>query len=136
MFEDRAIIPQVIYDEVRRGQDKLVEWLDWYKRDCVKKPTQQSVLAMKAIVQAHPRLLETKKNRSGSGGDPWLVGCAQIAGAIVVTEERLTGTLESPKVPDVCGALKIDCINTVELLKRCGLKAVRQKPEDDSEEAE
>lgn len=127
LFSQKVIIPVVVLEEVQRGQDKLVNWIEWAERGCVKKPDADCIAATKHVVQAHRRLLETKKNRSGSGADPWVIGYAQVAGAVVVTEERATNDIAKPKIPDVCKAMGIECINTVELLRRSGFKSVREK---------
>jgi hypothetical protein len=119
----QAIIPFVIYEEIKKGGDDLFSWLEWFKRESVIRPDERHLRACKAIVQAHPKLLETKKNRSGSGADPWVIAYAQIEGAVVVTEEPLSNQIAKPKIPDVCRAMNIEFINTVELLRRCGLLA-------------
>lgn len=128
MYSKRAFIPHVVYEEVHKGQDDLLRWLEFYMRESVVKPDLEHIKATKAIVQAHPKLLETKKNRSGSGGDPWIIACAQVLGAVVVTDERASNELKKPKIPDVCKALGIGCIPIVQLLKDCGLRAETPKP--------
>jgi hypothetical protein len=126
MAADQAIIPHDILEEIKRGGDELYGWVDWHAANSIIKPDERHIRACKAIVQAHRRLLETKKNRSGSGADPWLIAHAQVAAAIVVTEERASNQIDKPKIPDVCSAMSIECISTVELLRRCAFRAVQE----------
>jgi len=67
MYREQTIIPQVVFEEIERGQDDLLDWVKFYRRDSVVTPDLDRLKASKAIVQAYPRLLETKKNRSRSG---------------------------------------------------------------------
>lgn len=125
MIADQVIIPHDIYEEVKRGGDELFNWLAWHGVNYVQRPDERHIRACKSIVQAHRRLLETKKNRSGSGADPWLIAHAQVAGAIVVTEEQKSNQIAKPRIPDVCAAMNIEVISTVDLLRRSGFKAIQ-----------
>jgi hypothetical protein len=42
-----------------------------------------------------------------------------ISGSTVVTEEK-PRSLVNPKIPDVCGALGVRCINMLELIREQG----------------
>jgi hypothetical protein len=119
LFNGKAIVPKAVFDEVHEGGDDLYKWLDFHRRDSVVNPDAQTVAAAKAIVQAYKRLLEVKKSRTGSGADPLVIACAQIKSATVVIEEQASGSLIKPKVPDVCKAMGIKCIRTVEMLREC-----------------
>jgi Domain of unknown function (DUF4411) len=86
----------------------------------IAEPTEEVLLAMKAILKTHGRLVDNKKHRSVA--DPWVIAHAQVEGAIVVTEEQESNG-KSPKIPDVCSALGILCIRTVELFRAFKLVA-------------
>jgi hypothetical protein len=77
--------------------------------------------AARQILAKHPTLVDTRK-RKGSA-DPFIIGAATIHGGKVVTEEKHSGGPEKVKIPDVCDALKVDCISMLELLKREGLRS-------------
>jgi hypothetical protein len=57
-------------------------------------------------------------------GDPWVVAHAQVHGAIVVAEELPKNEQSTkPKIPDVCKALNVRCIKTVQFLVEVGFTA-------------
>lgn len=68
-----------------------------------------------AILQAHRKLLDTRKNRSGA--DPFVIALAKIQGSAVVTDEHPTGSLGRPNIPDVCEQMGIRCVNFVQLMR-------------------
>jgi hypothetical protein len=74
-----------------------------------------------ALLAAHPRLVDTRKNRSS--GDPFVIGLAQARGLTVVTGERASGVIAKPNIPDVCLALGIDCINVLSMFRNEGWRA-------------
>lgn len=74
--------------------------------------------AVQAILRGYRKLLDTRKSRSG--GDPFVIALAQLNNATVVTNERMTGSADRPNIPDVCAALRIRCINILELIREQG----------------
>jgi Domain of unknown function (DUF4411) len=66
------------------------------------------------IMKAHPRLVDTVKGRSGA--DPFVIALAATADPlmVVVSEE----TFGKTKIPDVCAAEKIECINLADMIER------------------
>lgn len=72
-------------------------------------------LEVSDILAAHKKLLDTRKNRSGA--DPFVIALAKIQGSAVVTEERRTGSLDRPNIPDVCEQLRIRCVNFIQLMR-------------------
>lgn len=60
--------------------------------------------------------------------DPWIICVARRLGLIVVTNEVRTADRKRPdgraRIPDVCGALGIDCIDVVEFARREGLMLI------------
>ncbi len=99
--------------ELEKQDDEILEWTKSQERLYV--PIDEPIQhAVKAILSRHMRLLDDRKGRSGA--DPFVIALAQIHGATVVTEERLTGSLQKrPNIPDVCSALQIRCIPLVQL---------------------
>ena len=71
-----------------------------------------------AILAAHPRLLDTRRGRSGA--DPFVIALAKVRGCAVVTGEHRSGSLERPKIPDVCSALDVESMNLLDLIRREG----------------
>jgi hypothetical protein len=54
--------------------------------------------------------------------DPWLIAYAEAAGWVVVTEEKMSQNVAKPKIPNICSDLGIECIDTVAMLRRLGLR--------------
>lgn len=74
-----------------------------------------------AILAVHPRLIDTRKNRSS--GDPFVIALAQSRGFSVVTGEKASGIIAKPNIPDVCEALKIPWMNVLSMFRSEGWRA-------------
>ena len=111
----RLVTPEEVRVELERKDDEVYEWaLKWAH---VFIPIDASIqLAVVEILRKHPRLIDTRKDRSGA--DPFVVALAQIRGLSVVTYEKPTRNLSRPAIPDVCGVLGIEAITVVELARR------------------
>ena len=73
--------------------------------------------ATSKTLAAHPKL------RGGGGAQrrrPVRDRLARAHGSIVVTEETPTSTLERPRIPDVCSALGVRCINLIGFIRDQG----------------
>ena len=68
-------------------------------------------LSVRDILKEHRGLVEggSKKNSA----DPFVIALAKDKRCKVVTEETRTRNFNSPKIPDVCDAYSIDCIDFV-----------------------
>lgn len=109
-----------VYRELEKKDDVAFGWLKTRRMIVVAldTPIQQRVAAILAV---HPRLVDTRKNRSS--GDPFVIALAQSRGFSVVTGEKPSGVLARPRIPDVCGALKIPCMNVLSMFRTEGWKA-------------
>ena len=74
--------------------------------------------AVSAILADHPRLLDTRRGRSGA--DPFVIALAKVRGYTVVTGEHKSGSLERPKIPDVCSAIQVGSMSLLDLIRRQG----------------
>jgi hypothetical protein len=70
-----------------------------------------------AILAAHPKLIDPRATRSGA--DPFVIALAQENSCAVVCEERFI-SIVNPRIPDVCAALGVECINLLEMMRREG----------------
>jgi hypothetical protein len=109
-----------VYRELERKDDAAFQWLKARRLMIVALDTeiQQRVAA---ILGAHPRLIDTRKNRSS--GDPFVIGLAHARGLSVVTGERASGVIAKPNIPDVCAVLGINCLNVLSMFRNEGWKA-------------
>lgn len=81
------------------------------------------VVALDAEIEKHvqeimiryPRLVDTKKGRSG--GDPFVIAIARAKSLTVITAENATGNVAIPRIPDVCLDLGIRCIRMLDFFR-------------------
>ncbi|MEO7196734.1 MAG: DUF4411 family protein [Pseudonocardiaceae bacterium] len=74
--------------------------------------------ATSKTLAAHPKLMGRGGGRNAA--DPFVIGLARAHGGIVVTEETPTGNLERPRIPDVCSALGVRCVNLIGFVRDQG----------------
>ena len=74
--------------------------------------------AVSAILAEYPRLLDTRRGRSGA--DPFVIALAEVRGCAVVTGEHRSGSLKRPKIPDVCLAIGGESMSLLDLIRREG----------------
>jgi len=113
--EGHACMPDEVYREIEKKADQLFAWCSARKDELVMPIDAAEQVAVAEVLKAHARLVDTKKGRSM--GDPWVIAFAKVHNATVVTEEVLTRNLVAPRIPDVCEAMKIPCINTLGLVR-------------------
>lgn len=118
-------IEQAIAAGVIRASDEV--WREVSKRDDTIKgwATSQSDLfvlldhdiqtATRRILAEHPKLM------GGGGGrneaDPFVIALACARAGVVVTEETLSNSMDKPRIPNVCDALSVRCINLVQFVR-------------------
>ena len=106
-----------VLHELERKDDDVFEWAR-SRSDFFVEIDAAIQTAVQAILRNHRKLLDTRKTRSGA--DPFVIALAQLNGATVVTNERMTGSLDRPNIPDVCASLRIRCINIIGLIREQG----------------
>ena len=69
-------------------------------------------------VQRHPRYFDHAKAKFATGADGWLVACARVQGATVVTNEQSAPeSRKEIKLPDVCDRFGVRRDNTFAMLR-------------------
>jgi uncharacterized protein DUF4411 len=106
-------------DEVRvelaKKNDELLAWAD--EQDGLFHPIDTAVQRATSAILAdprHQRLTDSVKGRSRA--DPFVIALAQVKRCCVVTQE--TSAPRKIRVPDVCAALRIECIGILDLMRR------------------
>jgi hypothetical protein len=108
-----------VFEELGRKDDGIYQWVK--EREYMVMHIDEKIQELlAAIMKAHPRLVDTKKNRSGC--DPWVIALAQARNLTVVTGERGSGKIEKPKIPDVCKSLNVSCIEMIDFFRKLGLR--------------
>jgi hypothetical protein len=117
----------LIYDELKDGGDELADWVK-ERRDLVFHVPSSSAEVASAVARLgswaqaeeyRPHVLAEFMD----GADPFLVGAALEAGAIVVTQETPAGSKRKKvKIPDACRHLDVAYENTFEMMRSLGAR--------------
>jgi len=67
------------------------------------------------ILAQFPSLVGEKKLRTSA--DPFVIALARVEGLQVVTDEKPTGSLARPNIPDVCAQLNMMVIGLLQLIQ-------------------
>jgi uncharacterized protein DUF4411 len=115
--QGRLRAPKAVFDEIRPGDD------------CHKWAKAQTALFVEesvAVQRLVRQLMATHHNpakplKGINGADPFVIAMAKDGGPhwIVVSDEH-PGSLESRKIPFVCGHEKVECIRFQEMMLREG----------------
>jgi len=100
--------------------DELYKWAHARKQILFICTDEKMQEAVREIMQRYPRLVDVRTGRSIA--DPFVIALARIENCTLVTEERPTGKLDRPNIPDVCVAMGIPCINVLQLIAEQGWK--------------
>jgi Domain of unknown function (DUF4411) len=113
----RFLLSEEVWGEVQTKDAAARDWCDKHKKEQLVVPTDASVArAVVDVNRASPRLVMNLKGRNRA--DPFVVAVALVRGCTVVTGEANSGTPERPRIPYVCGLLKIECIRLLDLINR------------------
>jgi len=110
-------VSEEVVGELEKKDDGAADWIKdrpWMIV-ATDEPVQEKV---KEILNAHPRLVNASKSRSG--GDPFVIAVAAVEGYAVVTGELPSGSLKKPHIPDVCAGLAIPCSSLLEFVRSQG----------------
>ena len=113
-----VICSEEVYVELAKKDDDLHKWIQARKEMLLPltEPIQQEAVR---LLSQYPRLVDTLRGRSKA--DPFVVASAIVFGAVVVTGEVRTGSLDKPRIPDVCGDKGIRCISFLQMIRELGL---------------
>ena len=98
----RLVAPVEVLRETGRRSDELHAWLDMRKQMFRELEDAIQVEAA-SVLQRFPRLVGERRLRTSA--DPFVIALARVAQVQIVTEEKPSGNLQRPNIPDVCSAL-------------------------------
>ena len=109
-----------VFDELTDGKDHLAQWCKYRRRDlcaATSKEVQQCFGQIATYVVNNSTT--PKASEFLDGGDAWVIAHAMDMGVngIVVSQESERHHNAKVKVPTVCRAFGVKCINTYELLE-------------------
>jgi hypothetical protein len=67
------------------------------------------------ILEQFPRLVGQKKIRTSA--DTFVIALARVQGLQIVTDEKPTGSMDRPNIPDVCMAIGMKCIGLLDVIR-------------------
>lgn len=113
----KLISSEEVLRELERKEDGLFAWAS--NRSEMFVPLTDDIQALtQDILEGFPKLVDSRTGKSFA--DPFVIATAQATGTTVVTGEKLEGSVSRPKIPNVCDALGIPWIGTVQLISSEG----------------
>jgi hypothetical protein len=113
--DNRLTAPMEVLRETEKRSDELHTWLS--SRKLMFRELEDAIQIEAASVLAQfPRLVGERKLRTSA--DPFVIALARVAGLRIVTDEKPTGNLQRPNIPDVCSALGMPpCMGLLDLIR-------------------
>lgn len=107
----------LIRDGEMRIEDELLEWAQAQGALFIEldRPQQESVRGMLADF---PGLVPAGEDRINA--DPFVIALAIRDSSTVISQERRSGNPATPKIPNVCAARGVECMNFVEFIAHQG----------------
>lgn len=113
----RFLLSEEVWQEAQVKDAATRDWCSRHKKEDVVIPTDANVMkAVQAVHAVNNRLVMNLKGRNRA--DPFVIAVASLHRAVVVTGEAAAGTPERPRIPYVCGLMKIDCVRFLDLINR------------------
>ena len=110
MEEGIIISSHEVYEEITIGDDELVLWAK--KREKFFVLSDEKIqMEVREILKHFRGLVEGGKKKNSA--DPFVIAVAKRYGGKVVTTETMAGADQPPKIPNVCKALQMECIDFV-----------------------
>ena len=113
--QSRLFSIELVLDELSAVDNEISQWANHHS-DLFLSLDEEIQQQARTILASYQKLVDLKKKKSTA--DPFLIAAAIVKEAVVVTEERPSGGPPALKIPDVCKALKVECIPLWEVLKR------------------
>jgi len=111
-------VDEVLVELEVKSDDPLIQWTR-AQRGLFAPADDDVQTTVTEILQAFPGLVRTTAQKSDA--DAFVIALALQGEATVVTEERFSRNPQArPKIPDVCRDRGVDCISTLDLLRREG----------------
>jgi hypothetical protein len=114
------VAPADVRLELEKQKDDLYAWATGAASALFLDPDRPVLEAFSDVVNEHPDFM--KVNSTKSGADPFVVALAEVHGLTVVTFETKAKKEAAPKIPNVCEARGIVCVQLVDVLRAEGFK--------------
>lgn len=113
--EERLVSPIDVFYETKKRSDELHTWLKGRKAAMFRELDDAVQIEAASLLHRFPRLVGEKKLRTSA--DPFVISLARVLGIQLVTDEKPTGNLNKPNIPDVCSELGMSSIGILQLIR-------------------
>jgi len=113
--EGRLIAPVDVLYETKKRSDELHVWLK-ARRAMFRELNDAVQIEAAQVLSQFPRLVGERKMRTSA--DPFVIALARVEGLQLVTDEKPTGSMSRPNIPDVCAVLDMTAIGVLDLIRR------------------
>lgn len=97
--DGRLVAPVEVLRETGKRSDDLHQWLR--QRGHMFRELEEAIQIEAAhVLEVYPRLVGERKLRTSA--DPFIIALARVENLQIVTDEKPTGKLKRPNIPDVC----------------------------------
>lgn len=109
---------KMVLEEVSKQDDDVFAWAK-ARDDMFHKLDQLTLNTAAEITRNFPKLINTSQEKDMA--DPFLIALAKVKDAVLVTQETpLRNSPKRMKIPDVCEAMSVQCINILGMVKALG----------------
>ncbi len=120
--DGRVVSIDHVRDELERGTDELWEWAKKHFAPWFLSTDDDGVVeqyrALTNWVAAQTRFTDAAKDEFYGAADGWLIALALDKSGTVVTQEVSSrDSKKRVKIPDVCSAFEVTCIDTFRMLR-------------------
>jgi hypothetical protein len=114
------VAPSDVLLEIEKQKDDLHAWARGTGSGLFLPPDRRVMEVYTDVVNRHVGFM--KVNSTKSGADPFVVAMAEVHGIAVVTYETMAKQDAAPKIPNVCTARNLQCVDLVDVLRATGFK--------------
>jgi hypothetical protein len=114
IIKRRLVSPIEVLHETKKRSDDLHAWLR-ARPDMFEELEDVVQIEAARVLAQFPRLVGEKKLRTSA--DPFVIALARVKGLRIVTDEKPTGNLNRPNIPDVCMAMGMTAIGLLDVIK-------------------
>jgi hypothetical protein len=116
IHEGRLVASIEVFHELEKKDDELFEWAKAHKEALFRDIDDDVQAAVVHVMQTYPKLVDTGKGKSG--GDPFVIAQALVGNPpLVVITQEAGGSQGKPKIPFVCQAEGLTCIDLLAMIE-------------------
>jgi len=111
----RLVAPVEVLNETTKRSDELHKWLA-ERKSMFRELDEAIQIAAASVLGQFPRLVGERKLRTSA--DPFVIALAQVGRLQIVTDEKPTGNLQRPNIPDVVSAMGLTpCMGLLDMIR-------------------